>query len=893
MDTTTKACGPDLSRRRLYDPSSFLFEALTTRIQGYYRIECGLTLSDRLICHLSFGETSMTTPYHRRPRNPSIPLIIALILFQTVIFQMIPVQESAASDAPLLAAPVKSSPSLKKSVPLHVSIQGEILSGSLPVKGAMVYLYKSRRLANRTPLSLSKAKKTDSLGRFSFHFLPPSDHGLVYVVIKGGESGGGQNPFLSMIAPVWMANGAIPRTPVIRTVNSRVFSTAVATFLSSLERDRIFGKPERLASIYAQYRGEIDLQSGRFETDGFESSLSLASQTTLSGWARAASLCANHPDRCHGLFLKAVYGTNEVVPQDTLDFLEGAGGFTDQNQDRILRQIRHRSARPPLPPSTLSVSVTLSGSPLPGSRVTLTAIDLQTSTRNTVASGISDKKGEVTLRYVANPQQRFCLTAWGTIRKGTSNPAIRLISLLPAHPLGKNLTPSPDRKSVPVVINEMTTLAAVNALKQAFTDDMIDPAPISAVGFQNGWTLATKLVSPDSGTPSISESTLSVTSALLGLCHKPSGLSCQKLFSLLSTQNHPVKDTLEASLSLLNHPERHKKRILALLPSGRTDLSDFLLKVALPERPSEKSCRGQQGSMALDSRGSMWEICSGPQRLVRISPDSRSGKGLVRVSSDLIPGSGAALLSIDPHGNLWIAEKRGLMERSPNGNLRIFPGIRKSPLAMVQNPATHTIWVSEENVLDIFDDQGKILQRIPEAGVKALAADDDGNIWASIRDQSLVLELDPDSNIAGRFKRTAGISHPSTMAIDSNGHVWIGNHDPDSITGLTHGGNPVNQSPISGGGINDPEAIAIDGENTMWIANAEGNSLSAFSQDQTPLSREKGFRGGGLSGPSGIATDRSGNIWVENHPEKGSERFITLVIGAASPQTTPISLSPR
>jgi len=849
----------------------------------------------RLTHHPSFGEISMTTTGHHQRRLRT--LLIPLIFFSAMIFVTTHPSPGNASPSSSISPHKKSPPPEQKPLPLEVSIQGQILSASLPLKDARVFLTKSRRKPNQTPLSLSNPQITDSSGRFSFHILPPSDPGLVYLVIKGGDGGGGQNPDISMIAPVWMANGALPRTPVLRTVNTRIFSTAVATFLSHIELDRIFGDPKRLANLFSQYRGEIDLQSGRFETSGFESSLSQASQTTLSGWANATSLCANHPDTCSGLFLEAIAGTGQIAPKNTLDLLEGAGGFPDKNQDRILGRFQKHSEKTSSIASsrTLSILVTLSGKPLPRSRVTLTAINLPENTQKTVATGLTDEKGKLTLSYIPNRHQRSYLTAWGAIQAGKSKPSIRLISLLPSPFQREKSHPLSPVQTVPIVINELTTLAATYGLKQSFTDNRIDPAPMSAVGFQNGWTLATKLVTSNNGktAPALSESSLSVTAALLGLCLKQSNPSCKNLFSLLSTPDHPVKDTLEAGLSLSSHPTRRIKTILALLPSPHPLLSDFLLKIILPRSTSENNCQGQQGSIALDSRGSIWEICSGS--LVHRSWDSRFGKGLMRISSEPVSEKGPGLLSIDPRGNLWIAQKGFLREISPEGDLpgKVFGGTAGQPLAMAQNPATHTIWIAEKHFLDIFDDQGKLLHRIPGISANALAADDSGCVWASIRNSSLVIELDPEWNIIGRLKRTGGISHPDPLAIDSNGHVWIGNHDPDSLTELSPRGNPTNNSPISGGGVLDPGAIAIDGGNTLWVVNTKGGSLSSFSQDQTPLSPEKGFRGREILGPFGVQIDGSGNIWIENRPGEGATDFISLVVGAATPQTTPLSLSPR
>ena len=828
----------------------------------------------------------MTTTGHQKRRRAlpcSLMFLSAMILITALS------SPGNASPSSSISPHKKSTPPGQKPVPLEVSIQGQVLSASLPLKGARIFLYKSRRKPNQTPLSLSNPQNTDSKGHFSFHFLPPADPGLVYLVVKGGNSGGGNNPAISMIAPVWMANGAVPRTPVLRTINTRIFSTAVATFLPDIELDRIFGEPKRLASLFSQYQGEINLQRGQFETSGFESSLSLASQTTLSGWAEAASLCIDHPERCRGLFLEAVAGTSEIAPQNTLDLIEGAGGFPDRNQDRILGETHARPETKTRSASvaTLSILATLSGKPLPGSRVTLTAINLQTNTQKTVASGLTDQKGKLKLNEPVDRHQRFYLSAWGTIRKGKANPAIRLLSLLPVRQNGE----------IPIVINEFTTLASIHALKQAFTGDRIDPVPMSAIGFQNAWTLATRIVSPNTGTiaPFVSGESLPVAARLLESCRVPNS-SCRKLFSLLSSRNHQVKDTLEASLSLAKHPTRHEQKILALLPSPEPSLSDFLLKIILPESPSENACLQTQGSTAIDSRGAMWEICSGS--LVHRSWESGSGKDLMKVSSEPVPkGKSGDLLSIDPQGNLWIAGRGSLRELSPGGNWpgKVFRGPSGPPLAMTQNPATQTIWIAEKGFLDIFDNQGRLLHRIAGITANALAADDSGRVWASIGKDSLVLEIDPENNIIGNFKRTAGISHPGSLAIDSEGTVWIGNHDPDSLTGLSPDGNPRNNSPVSGGGVSDPRAIAVDGENTLWVVNAKGGSLSAFAQDQTPLSPEEGFRGREILNPKALQIDGSGNLWVENHPspESGKQGFITLVAGAANPQITPLALAPK
>jgi hypothetical protein len=113
-------------------------------------------------------------------------------------------------------------------------------------------------------------------------------------------------------------------------------------------------------------------------------------------------------------------------------------------------------------------------------------------------------------------------------------------------------------------------------------------------------------------------------------------------------------------------------------------------------------------------------------------------------------------------------------------------------------------------------------------------------------------------------------STSSNLAIDAAGDVWIVNTKTNSLTELSPVGAPISPSTLitptvveggfQGGGLSTPTSIAIDTNGNVWMPNTNG-TLSEFSSAGAAIGT--GYSGGGLSGyAGGLAIDGSNNIWV-------------------------------
>jgi len=108
-----------------------------------------------------------------------------------------------------------------------------------------------------------------------------------------------------------------------------------------------------------------------------------------------------------------------------------------------------------------------------------------------------------------------------------------------------------------------------------------------------------------------------------------------------------------------------------------------------------------------------------------------------------------------------------------------------------------------------------------------------------------------------------GIYHPSALALDASGNVWVANYGGSSgVTILSNTGTPAAGSPFTGGGtIVNPTAIAIDPSGNAWLING-GYFLTELTAGGASVNN---YTGNGLVNSYGLAIDGSGNIWVPNY----------------------------
>ncbi|MFB7505288.1 hypothetical protein [Streptomyces broussonetiae] len=125
---------------------------------------------------------------------------------------------------------------------------------------------------------------------------------------------------------------------------------------------------------------------------------------------------------------------------------------------------------------------------------------------------------------------------------------------------------------------------------------------------------------------------------------------------------------------------------------------------------------------------------------------------------------------------------------------------------------------------------------------------------------------------------------PGRIAVDAKGNIWAANNwlpgtrNPSPyVTVQDPVGNPIFNSPISGGGMKAGAwGLAIDHQGFVWVPSYAGDAMAKYSPAGKPLSPSTGFKNGDLNHPQGTAVDQRGNVWIANfyglkgNPGKGS-----------------------
>ena len=167
----------------------------------------------------------------------------------------------------------------------------------------------------------------------------------------------------------------------------------------------------------------------------------------------------------------------------------------------------------------------------------------------------------------------------------------------------------------------------------------------------------------------------------------------------------------------------------------------------------------------------------------------------------------------------------------------------------------------------------------------SIAIDSDGTVWVVDYGNSHVTLLKssgaPISGASGYSN--ASFVFPDAVAIDASHNGWIGNESNNLVVKVA----PDGSSFTSYDCCNGAAGIAFDQQNDAWIANYFGNSVSLIAADGTILSNGAFTGLGSLTRPQGIAVDGAGNVWVANYRAP----YLTELAGSQA-ATPGASLSP-
>jgi sugar lactone lactonase YvrE len=503
------------------------------------------------------------------------------------------------------------------------------------------------------------------------------------------------------------------------------------------------------------------------------------------------------------------------------------------------------------------------------------------------------------------------------LKAGTNNASISLMTAL-----GNCSAIKANAATTVVTLNELTTVAAAYALSGfAASATQIGSSATNLNGITNAFTTAGLLASTATGvsfttTPSgngiVPQVELNTLADILAACVNSDGTTlCPQLFAATTVNGVAPTDTFQAILNAAHTPALQVAPLMKLVPAQAPFLPT--LSTAPNDWTVAISFAGNglatPQAVAIDAGGNAW-VANASNTITELSAGTGtpvSGVGGFSASGLDAPVS----LAIDTTGNVWIANCGNPCSGSgnPSSVTVLAPGgTTSSNYTSVAFNGAYALAISGLNEPWVANSLGSSLTKLNSAGGTTIPATVAAGliypISVSITPSGKALTVSPANNAVVGFNadgsvdqtdsyQGASLSYPSALAQDHSGNIWVANHGNNTVTVLSSGA-AIRNSPYSGGGITTPTAIALDGDGTAWITNTSG-TLSGIANVGTVLSPSTGLRND-LVFPDAIAVDASGNIWVAScghycQPSNQSTGSVSLLVGAAAPVTTPLSVA--
>ena len=329
------------------------------------------------------------------------------------------------------------------------------------------------------------------------------------------------------------------------------------------------------------------------------------------------------------------------------------------------------------------------------------------------------------------------------------------------------------------------------------------------------------------------------------------------------------------------------------------------------------------GALPLDTLSAALNIVKHPGQNVvavynAIGSEPPFATGLKNAPNDwtlglTITGGGLASptsLTIDQESNVWVAGQDGpLSEFGPQGAPLSDTGYGVGEIAQVYAVAADSagdIWVTNFNG-PTGHNRGSVTEFAGSAAMApavtgsilgdysnsvfypdALSADTNGDMFIGDHDSSAVtVYSSTGAVIAPSLGADANLNaHPVGLAVDSSHGVWISDND-DTIAHVSAASDayPNGQLLSHPNCCNETYGLATDVNGTVWVADYLGgkNFEGAFAEVTTVAGVStvviKGSQVGGLNHPAMVAVDGGQNIWFSNY--RGAS--ITEIAGVRAP----------
>ncbi|MFN6507039.1 diguanylate cyclase [Xanthomonas translucens pv. translucens] len=267
--------------------------------------------------------------------------------------------------------------------------------------------------------------------------------------------------------------------------------------------------------------------------------------------------------------------------------------------------------------------------------------------------------------------------------------------------------------------------------------------------------------------------------------------------------------------------------------------------------------QGQRVDAALqDRQGQLWTRLSSGQ-LLRRSPSGASEEMLS------ISGVVSSALIEDREGLVWAGSTDGLFRIAAGdaGGLTRHDGLGSDYVRVVQQSADGAIWIGHAAGLDCWQ-HGRIKAlRIAASGqdpsVLALAAANDGGMWAGTYDQGVLL-LAPDGAVRQRLGSEAGLPPAKVRALlqDADGGLWVG-----SNAGLAYRNRGHTRLYTLADGLPalQVQALYRDRAGVLWIGTNDG--IAALAANGT-LRRWPAGSGFPAHNAFDFLEDADGTLWI-------------------------------
>lgn len=491
-----------------------------------------------------------------------------------------------------------------------------------------------------------------------------------------------------------------------------------------------------------------------------------------------------------------------------------------------------------------------------------------------------------------------------------------------------------------VIINELTTVAAAEALQQFIVDGThIGSSSTNTAGLANAFLTTINMVgiadiqartTTLAGNGNVPQATLHTLANALAACvntASSSSTTCGSLLASAPYNNAPASDTLVAAVSIAQHPGYKTNTIYNLAASNPPFLP------ALTAAPNDFSIGitytlggvPEPGFLAIDAAGNVWSTNRASEKspftaldsIVKLSP-----QGAILSGASGFTAGGITLpegIAIDIDGSsLWVANTPStVVKLSSSGALA--PGFPASSGSYPQGIAIDTggnAWVSNSqgnNISEISTNGTLLKSGITAANFtspQGVAIDYNAFIYVVGQGSSSVLKLNATGTVANTAPgyTGAGLNTPSGIALDNATRLWVANTNFSQTTGqqtaasdlsvLTSTGTAVTGSAGYGNATAGvANIVAIDGNGSAWTAfcttqcvgGSVPNIVMEIDSTGAVISPTNGFQNSSFSAPQGVAIDASGNVWVANSggQSNATPGSITQLVGVAAPVKTP------